>query len=31
MIRIARLLRAVERAHWRVVRAALKRENPGRK
>jgi len=30
-IRIFYLLKSLERAHWRVVRAALKRENPGRK
>lgn len=31
MTRLERLLRAVERAHWRVVKAALKRQTGAKK
>lgn len=31
MTRLDRLMRAVERAHWRVVRATLKRETGAKK
>ena len=31
MIRLERLYRSVTRAHWRIVRAALKRETGAKK
>lgn len=31
MTRLERLMRAVERAHWRVVKAALKRQTRAKK